>query len=192
MAAAATADNLHAFLREYGHTRLELEWRIGISTAAGFRPGVPERAWNHIREVMDASAAFKKSYKETREIILEKHKHVLPDDQFVFKKRVAVIDEKCDSFVVRACLSLETVETPPAKKCTSKFERYKRRWSYAFECWTIDLTRVRSNLPGDLNSDIFEVEIELVDRDELFVRPIDNLVQYGSSIARDLCAFASI
>jgi mRNA capping enzyme, beta chain len=195
-AADETAAALRKFLRQFGHERLELEWRLGMVTATGFRAGVPERAWNAVREVLDASHAFGKAYRETRERVCDGAKLVLPDDVYIFKKRIAVIDEKCDAFVVRACMSIEEMEAaaataaPPPRP--TKFERYKRRWSYRHECWSVDLTRVRSNLPGDRDGDIFEIEIELVDRDVLFVRPLDNVLEWGTGIARDLCAFASI
>ena len=77
---------------------------------------------------------------------------------------------------------------PPPAHAT--LERHKQRWSYRYRCWSIDLTRVTSNLPHQLDSDApaFEIEIELADTTELFVRPVPCILEWGGMLVDDACS----
>ena len=46
-----------------------------------------------------------------------------------------------------------------------------------------------SNLPHQLDNDgvSYEVEIELADTGELFVRPLDVLLEWGWTLVEDMC-----
>lgn len=177
----------------YGHDRIELEWRLG-HRQGNFRPGVGCEAWRRLQRALDTSPHFTKAFKESVEKLPEKVgiKCILESghpDVWLHKTRLADVDKESKSaWSIRASISLEDREpTPP--DVVLKYERRKQRWSYRHKCWSIDLTRVRSNLPSDLDEDseTHEVEIELVDQGVLFERPISYIVEWGWSLAQDLC-----
>ena len=111
-------------------------------------------------------------------------------DKWMHKKRLANVDSDTNQgpWSIRASVSLEELDTTPAP-IALKYSRNKRRWSYRHRCWSIDLTRVQSNLPNDLDSDqdVYEIEVELVDPGILFQRSLDNVVVWGWQIAQDMC-----
>ena len=194
MMASPLHDAMQKALWKYGHERIELEWRVGImQPASGFRPGVNEAAWNRVKNVLDVSDAFTCTYSETRELITPEGKLVLPHNVWMYKKKLASFDTNPEScaWSIRAAIALEETEPHVGHPVVSKYERLKKRWSYRHKCWSFDLTRVRSNLPSDLDndSDIFEIEIELVDHSVIFERPLDTIIAWGANMARDICAF---
>ena len=200
-----TATIASAVLRDvlkYGHERLELEFRFGHSGSGAFRPGVSKAAWEAIKAELDSSANFEKEYVETREVIRGSEKTVtnVADGAvtIMHKKRLSDTDIDLAPWTLRASLSLEETgrpNDPPAvapRANGASFTRHKRRWRYLHKCWSVDLTRVQSNLPHQLDTDedVYEIEIELVDTEELFVRPANNVVAWGLQIARDFLVFA--
>jgi hypothetical protein len=210
--AGSAANPLHAVkpslsqvLKRYGHRRLELEFRLGHRIAGKFVPGVSEAAWTQLKKALDASSRFQVVVTNARELICDDGsgaKYVVPSEGQPFwmhKRRLCDKDVDTGStWCCRASMSLEEVDKidargarpPPTKH---KFERHKSRWSYKYRCWSIDITRVLSNLPHQLDNDSvsYEVEIELVDTDELFSRPVDNMLDWGWKIVNDACSFMS-
>ena len=198
----------------YGHDRLELEWRIGHRQGT-FRPGVPPDAWRRLQAALDASPVFQKRHTETCERLGDTPgmKCIVSTsgeapDVWMHKKRLADVDvdpganqPHANPWSVRASLSLEEVEDGPGPATAPslpphaalKYERRKQRWSYRYQCWSIDMTQVRSNLPSHLDADhdAFEVEIELVDQGMLFERTVEHLVTWGWRMADELCAIMS-
>jgi hypothetical protein len=208
---SAARASLAGILRTYGHERLELEFRLGHRTAAGahgksnFVPGVSEAAWHKLKSVLDASPKFDSTSSVTRERMCDATsrgtaKYVTTvgaggqelEPHWMHKKRLCDIDADTGStWCCRTSMSLEEREPAPAPPASHKFERHKERWSYRYRCWSIDLTRVTSNLPHELDNDAmtYEVEIELSDTAELFSRELDNLLEWGWSIVHDACEF---
>lgn len=197
---ATIASAVRREVLKYGHERLELEFRFGHSGSGAFRPGVSKAAWEAIKAELDSSENFEKEYVETREIIRGSEKTVtnVGDGSVtvMHKKRLSDTDIDLAPWTLRASLSLEETDIAPkaaaATKTGTAFTRHKRRWRYIHKCWSVDLTRVQSNLPHQLDTDedVYEIEIELVDTEELFVRPADNVVTWGLQIARDFLVFA--
>jgi hypothetical protein len=202
-----TATIASAVLREvlkYGHERLELEFRFGHSGSGAFRPGVSKEAWEAIKAELDSSANFEKQYVETREVIRGSEKTVtnVADGSvtIMHKKRLSDTDIDIAPWTLRASLSLEETDDKPNDRPTAvaprankaSFTRHKRRWRYLHKCWSVDLTRVQSNLPHQLDTDedVYEIEIELVDTEELFVRPVNNVIAWGLQMARDFLVFS--
>jgi hypothetical protein len=72
------------------------------------------------------------------------------------------------------------------------FSRYKERRSYQHGCWSIDLTKVSTTTDIDCDKWTYEVEIELADKEQLFVRPIGNILQWGNQVANDMLRLAGI
>lgn len=213
----AVADVRHAVagtLRQYGRDRLELEFRLGRQLRGTFVPGVSEAGWQRLRSTLDRCTKMKRHYTETREFIsANAEKFVQPVEPegtgaWMFKKRLHNLD--VDMGVLgccRASISLEesggpsggpsgsqasrpTHHTPPPD---AKFVRHKRRWSYRYKCWSVDVTSVNSNLPHQLDDDrvSHEVELELVDTTVLFSMPLETLIEWGLRLARDMATLAT-
>lgn len=201
---AAVADAL----RRHGRDRLEIEFRLGHAVGGRFLPGVAEAGWQRLKDVLDAAVACESSaidrvvVTDTRERIRDDSsgvKYVSRDavtgdeGHWMRKTRLRDVDfETGHPWCCRASVSLEEVDRrrPAPPDGSHKYERHKQRWSYRYRCWSMDLTRVASNLPHQLDSDgvSFEVEIELRDTSELFCRPLDNLLAWGGGLVRDACA----
>lgn len=183
-------------MRTYGNDRLEFEFRLGHKMPGGaFRPGVDPQSWARLKSALDAGRAWKVTHLQTSERLDGNGvKRVLSQDgaeHLLFKKRLADEDFATDSpWCARASLSLEEREADvQAHQGEFKYERRKDRWSYVYECWSIDMTRVTGNMPHQLDEDTecYEVEIELADTRELFVRTADATVAWGWQLLTDLC-----
>lgn len=196
-------------LKTYGHQRLELEFRLGQRGAGGFVPGVTQAAWEALKAALDESCgegrAFRLVTSDTRELIAGDGtgaKYVMDSAGgaapfWMHKKRLWDLDRDTGTpWCCRASASLEVVDAPrredaPRRPPAShRFERHKQRWSYRHRCWSLDLTRVASNLPHQLDNDdvSYEVELELVDTSELFARTLPNLLEWAHTMVADVCA----
>lgn len=194
---------LRAILRKYGHERVELEFRLGHRQGTSFVPGVSASAWENLNKVLDSSPDFALVTAKTQELICHDGcvpggKYVIhqpdptgthtPDPHWIYKKRLLDHDEESPPWTCRTSVSLEEVSTTTPAPSRHAFRRNKERWSYLHKCWSVDLTKVHSNLPHQLDNDglSYEVEIELKDTTELFARPLEHIVEWGRSIAHDL------
>lgn len=199
---APVRDRLAHILKTYGHERVELEFRLGHRLGGRFVPGVTEPAWRALKAKLDASKAFEVVVVNTRELLSDDGsggKYVVPQaakPHWMHKTRLLDHDVDTDEgpWCCRTSVSLEVVEPPerqaPPPK-SHKFERVKERYSYKHRCWSLDLTRVVSNLPHQLDSEdaTYEIELELADTSELFVRTLDNVLDWAWIMVCDMCAF---
>jgi len=195
-------------LATHGHRGVELEFRLGRSFGNRFVSGVSKEGWTKITRALEKSHEFV-SVPElvTRESILSGGwKQVTFDNETVppqwnHKQKVdtfEVLDILPDSpWAVRASLSLEKVEKcPPASVREGKVEptgyvRNKKRLSYTYKCWSIDMTRVQSNLPGH-DDETFEVEIELADQEAFFTYTVDHIVMWAQCLVKDMIELAAV
>jgi hypothetical protein len=185
-------------VRTYGRERLEFEFRLGHKAVAGaFRPGVDAAAWRRLKAALDSGHGWRVTHSATTERLDDRGAKVVVDahgrvTRVIHKKRLVHRDYDTDSpWCARASVSLETEEPPhTAADIATTYERRKERWSYAYKCWSVDLTRVLGNLPHQLDDDAetYEVELELADTAELLTTAADHLVRWAWSIVRDLCA----
>ena len=195
--AADVAAALFGAVRTFGREPVELEFRLGHAVGTAFVPGVSERCWNALKGALDESAkagSMTVATVETRERIQEEAgaKYVLPEGYWMFKKRLfnGSVDMPDSPWTCRVSISTERVDRSlPEPTLAATMERHKQRWSYRYECWSVDLTRVVSNLSHQRDNDgvAFEVEIELVDTAEMYVRPLDAIIDWGTTLARDMC-----
>ena len=193
-------------LATHGHRGVELEFRLGRTFGNRFVSGVSKEGWTKIVHALEESPEFV-SLPElvTRESILSGGwKQLTFDDETVpprwhHKQKVDTFelpDILPDSpWAIRASLSLEKVEMcPPAPVREGKVEasgyvRNKKRLSYTYKCWSFDMTRVQSNLPGH-DDETFEVEVELADQEAFFKYTIDHIVTWGQCLVRDMIELA--
>lgn len=189
-------------LKKYGHERLELEFRLGHRLAGKFVPGVTAASWAALKSTLDASPCFIVVTANTRELICDDgSKFVIPIGEgqrpfWMHKKRIVDTDAGIESapWTCRTSVSLEETSTSNGPPSRHTFERLKQRWSYVYKCWSIDLTRVQSNLPHQLDNDgmSFEIEIELKDTSEFFARPLAHIMEWGWSIVQDVARLSSL
>jgi hypothetical protein len=200
------AHRVKKVLATHGHRGVELEFRLGRTFGDRFVAGVSHEGWTKIARALEKSHEFV-SVPElvTRESILSGGwKQVTFEDemappQWNHKQKVdtfEISDILPDSpWAIRASLNLEQVEKcPPAsvrecKDVASGYVRNKKRTSYTYKCWSIDMTRVQSNLPGH-DDEIFEVEIELADQEAFFKYTVDHLVIWGQCLVKDMVELA--
>ena len=183
--------SLRAVTARHGVERLEVEWRLGSQGQLGFHPGVSVDAWEAMRRYLDA--AYPDGITETRTaeyIVPGGGKLVVLDrlqQHWMFKNRLANHDI---SPSVRVSMSIEDVRParPNEPIPPSSFARFKERRSYRVDCWSIDLTKVAATADIDCDTITYEVEIELADPDILFVRPVPNILEWGSQLATLLLA----
>lgn len=197
---------LSGVLKTYGRHRLELEFRLGQRICGKFVPGVSEEGWHRLKTKLDESPDLTASHTNVRELIPGDNanpgaKYVVDilnptaPAYWMHKKRLRDFDMDPDRhgpWGCRASLSLEVVDPPEAQKpppVGCKFERHKQRWSYAYRCWSFDLTKVASNLPHQQDNDTvsYEVEIELVHTAEFFTRPVPEVLEWGLRLVDDCC-----
>lgn len=188
---------LLSILKTYGHRRLELEFRLGHRVGTAFVPGVSEDAWTKLKAILDSSPDFEVVITNTRELICDDgSKYVIPEQGtpgWIHKKRLCDFDADTESaWSCRTSASLEEPSNRPAPS-KHKFERCKQRWSYVHKCWSVDLTRVTSNMPHQLDNDAmsFEIEIELRDPSELLSRPAEHVLEWGTTMVNDMCKLMS-
>lgn len=196
MAEQACAGHLLNALSRTGTEHLELEWRVGKHGPGGFVPGIPEAAWHRLNAALTAAG---NSCVESRctEYVDPRSgakfvSHADGTAQWKTKERLMVMDLDA---ALRVSAVLETVR--PADPTSyapvpGVFKRYKERWSYSMDCWSIDLTRVVSTADIDTDVCAYEVEVELSDTDVLFVRPIDNIVHWGTAVAHEMMGLAGV
>jgi hypothetical protein len=201
-ASAAVQEAARATLAEFGEERLELEFRLGTIVGGQFVAGVSSDAFRKLTTMLDASPVVRDiQVTETVEYIVGEGKYVIDpasirEPKWNYKKRLRVVDlgdlgtGTTVPWCARAGISLESIEVgqPAPLPSQQRYRRRKFRRSYRYECWSFDLTRVSSNLPGQLDNDdeTYEVEVELVDTSVLFVRPLDNVVMWGLELIRDM------
>ena len=189
-------DTLVGALREVlareGADAVELEFRLGHSDAAGFGAGVTAEAW---QRVLDALTRRLGPPRETQqEDQLDQGTGCRYDAAAgvaTYKRKLRHLDEAGRPWTARGSVATEETRAcegrrrPPGEFA---YWRRKRRYSFRMECWRYDLTVVQSNLPWHADSDVetYEVEVELEVRDVLYARPLDNVVGWGWTLARDL------
>jgi len=183
-------------IKAHGHDALELEWRLG-HVLGHFRPGVAEDSWERLKAELETSAAFVPTYVETHETIGDSCKRVDAGGNvtWIRKQRLADYDvgAAMGPWTVRTSVSVDIPMPVAPPTFVARFERHKRRWSFRHLCWSVDLTRVQGNTPNqlDADADVFEVEIELIDRDMLLERPLDSVVAWGNQISAEVCQLMS-
>ena len=193
-ALAHVRDALAGVLWEYGKDRLELEFRLGHRSGTSFVPGVSQAGWECLKARL-SSGRPDVVVTETTELICDDGKHVTTAGGTFWMHKKRLCHHDIDTHTPWCCrVSMALEVTDPPDRCaapppSTTLRRHKQRWSFRYRCWTVDLTRVVSNLPHQLDSDGagYEVEVELRDTAELFTRTRAELLEWGWSIVRDMC-----
>lgn len=181
----------------YGHKRLEIEFRIGRIVNSKFVPGVTRDAF---LKIQDHLRSLPSQNINTTETIFKDCKRIYDHDTQVtsvlHKKKIHATDVESamPPWTVRAAIALEEPgEIQELGAAHSVYERTKRRTRFTSKGWAIDLTRVASNLPDDLDSDseTYEVEVELLDVDSLYTRTVMEVLHWGLKISNDMVGFAA-
>ena len=81
------------------------------------------------------------------------------------------------------------MEPAPVPPSAWSIQRTKERYSYVVGAWTIDMTKVATAPPVDIDADhSYEVEIELTDHLEFFGKELREILAAGRGIADDMIA----
>jgi hypothetical protein len=206
----AMGQRVRHVLNVHGHRGVELEFRLGRRFGTRFVTGISREGWTKIEAALDASPHVAKQpvLATTEKIMADGWKYVVvenagangeaPREHWNHKKKIETFempDILPDSpWAVRASVSLEKVEIgPAAPQDAPGYVRNKIRTSYLHECWTFDLTRVRSNAPdhADSECEIYEVEVELASTDAFFKYTVDHLLSWGECLVADMIKLAA-
>lgn len=196
---------LRQALHEHGHKNVELEFRVGRILNGAFVTGVPKSTFEALMTVLSQSKAFSKTTTTTLEKLNGTDaRYVIKDGDeangvWCYKKKLYAANgqvfDACQSLVPRAAVALEGNDhsPPPPGSPPFKYHRLKKRTSFVHTYWTIDLTRVTSNLPGDFDNDEekYEVEVELAGVDAYLIYTLDHLCRWGEHILREVMTLAT-
>lgn len=171
---------------------VELEFRIGILGDRRFASCVGETRWNRLRQKLgDGGTQIGTCEKIVKNSDGSNSKYVTGDGEprWIHKRRIKDDDVQKRPWCMRTSLSLEIEEPGPPPK-TWQYVRNKERITYAVAPWKIDITRVLSTPPDDLDREYsYEVEIELADQTEFFSKEIGEILSRGSAVVDDMIAF---
>lgn len=195
-------DGLVKALREtifsHGHRNVELEFRLGRTINDCFVAGVSRTSFENIQKVLEKSAAFVRSEVTTLEKVNGTDARFIITNgdeahgKWCYKKKVHVWTgaPNNENMTHRASVSLEGNDRspPPPGSPPFKYHRLKKRTSFRHEWWSVDLTRVTSNLPGHFDNDeeIYEVEVELVGLDAYYIYTLEHLVAWGHQLLTEI------
>jgi hypothetical protein len=179
---------LSRVLFEHDYRTVELEFRIGING----KNDVGELRWSKLRKFLGKET----SRSTTVEKIVKTHdgtssRYVLGagEPHWNHKKRVHTEDIRSPPWYIRTAVAMEYTEPAPVAPVSWSFQRTKERYSYVVGAWTIDMTKVASVPPIDVDTDhSYEVEIELTDRMEFFGKELGEILASGHAIAKDMIA----
>lgn len=180
-------------LHHYGAETLELEWRLGtFQGSQGFVAGLPQKEFEALQHALNASPVWTTVESQSMHERVDPHtqRKLVNNTHWMTKTRVLTVDYPPR---VRVSLATEVVE-PVTETLSEKafgYQRFKERTSYRYRCWSVDLTKVVSTADRDSDVTTYEVEIELIDKDELFVRPIWNVIHWGHTLANDMLQLAT-
>lgn len=180
-------------ITENGVETLELEWRLGHHGPHGFRPGLPEDAWTKLWHALNATG---KRFRDTTvsERVISGTKLVTSGTQAFWKHKTRLFDFEQPP---RIRISGSTENMQPIPEGTplpagGGYTRHKQRRSYEHGCWTIDLTKVATTADIDCDKYTYEVEIELANTEELFLRPVESVYEWGDELANDMLELAGM
>jgi hypothetical protein len=193
--------NLRDVLHEQGHLNVEFEVRIGKLVNNKYVAGVSRTKFQHILQFLENSPAFVKKEKTTLEKLNGTDAKFIIENgdeahgKWFYKKKVysALCSDAGEGLIPRVSVAIEGHDhtPPPPGSAPYKYHRLKKRTSFKHKCWSVDLTRVTSNLPGQFDNDeeIHEIEVELADTEAYFVYTIDYLVEWGVHLIHEILQF---
>lgn len=189
--------HLRGAIHEQGHQNVELEFRLGRMINGTFVAGVPKACFETLLKLMDTSTSFQRTDITTLEKLNGTDARFVITDgdeangRWCYKKKIFTTNgSNNEGLIHRASVSIEGRDSapPPPGSPPFKYHRLKKRSSFVHECWSVDLTRVTSNLPGQFDNDeeIYEVEVELSHVDAYFVYTLDHVVTWGIHFLSEL------
>lgn len=191
--------SLRDALHDQGHQNVELEFRLGRYINGSFVAGVSKLFFETLSRILDASTSFERVNITTLEKLNGTDARFVitngdeANGKWCYKKKVCTStdrDPENKGFTKRASVSIEGHDhaPPPPGSPPFKYHRLKKRSSYMHDCWSVDLTQVTSNLPGQFDNDeeIYEVEVELSRTDAYFMYTLDHLVAWGIHLLNEI------
>lgn len=195
IAAQSHADAVRALrdtVFDHGHKNVELEFRLGRVVNGAFVAGVSKTIFDTLLDILGRSTAFVRADVTTLEKLNGTDARFVitngdeANGRWCYKKKVHAYTEPTR----RTSIALEGHDhaPPPPGSPPFTYHRLKKRSSFRHACWSVDLTRVTSNLPGHFDNDeeIYEVELELTGVDAYFVYTLDHLVTWGNHLVSEI------
>jgi len=177
---------------EHDYRTVELEFRIGLHG----KNDVGETRWTKLRKFLGKetkkSVTVEKIARGNQSLARgtsSRYVEGLGSPHWNHKKRIHAEDDVRPPWRVRTAVALEHVEPAPVPPSAWSIQRTKERYSYVVGAWTIDMTKVATAPPVDIDADhSYEVEIELTDHLEFFGKELREILAAGRGIADDMIA----
>ena len=185
------ADALKSVLHGHDLRSIELEFRVGFKSSAGFVSSIPKLAWTSAKDKLTGGVETTTvdKYIKTRTDEASRHVTTATGSYMEHKKKIAKdVVSPGGAFSIRGAIALEARE--PAVKPPNSFvmQRTKHRTSFAKGPWRIDFTRVEIiPIKNDIE-EVYEIEVELADIGYFFEKEIDLVIEEGRNIAHKLMA----
>ena len=183
------ADELKLVLHSHDLRTIELEFRVGFKTSAGFVSSIPKLAWTSAKDKLTDGVETTTIDKYIKNRPGEASRHVTTEtgSYMEHKRKIATdIVSPGGAFSIRGAVSLEVQE--PAAKPPNSFvmQRTKHRTSFTNGPWRIDFTRVEIIPVKNDIEEVYEIEVELADIGYFFEKEFDLVIAEGKKMAHDL------
>lgn len=184
-------DSLKSVLHGQDLRSVELEFRVGFQTSAGFKSSIPKLAWVAAQGKLSGGVETRTvdKYIKSRQDEASRHVTAETGSYIEHKKKIAKdVVSPGGAFSIRGAIALEARE--PAAKPPNSFvmQRTKHRTSYTNGPWEICFTRVEViPIKNDIE-EVYEIEVELADIGYFFEKEIDLVIEEGRKIAHKLVA----
>jgi hypothetical protein len=184
-------DALKSVLHGHDLRSIELEFRVGFKTSAGFVSSIPKLAWTSAKDKLSGGVdtITVDKYIKSRSDESSRHVTTATESYMEHKKKIAKdVVSPGGAFSIRGAIALEARE--PAVKPPNSFvmQRTKHRTSFVKGPWRIDFTRVEIiPIKNDIE-EVYELEVELADIGYFFEKEIDLVIEEGRNIAHKLMA----
>ena len=181
-------DTLKKSLHEHDIRTLEIEFRVGFQSRAGFISSIPKIAWATAKGKLADGVDSVTVDRYIRARPGESCRHVTtPVNAFLeHKKKIANEVDASGTYAIRSSVAIEVRESAPKQPNSFVMQRTKHRTSYRRGPWSIDFTRVEIiPIQNDIE-EVFEIEVELIDTGYLFERELHIVIDEGIKLARSL------
>ena len=195
------ADAIDAEIKKHGAESLEFEFRIGKIVKQGTKKVFES---NINKTLFDTVVRTLKTCKKWDSVVsssVENHMGkgdkrttidlITKQTKSIEKKRLKNIDIEMTGcpFDIRFSISSEIPLKDSIDTSKSTIIRRQNRESFMYRMWSFDITQVHTIKTPDKDTDetdSFEIEIELVDKEKAFKLPLKYVAEFGTLLCQDI------
>jgi hypothetical protein len=172
-------------IRHVPYNRLEVEFRVGFFEKKRFVPGVEPDTFESLLQKFLLRDDFTSSREHIVETIHGEYR-VKQDSTITKKVKLWSRDFHQDGIRLAVASELQVPQINHFVQTNSKhaFQRQKERTSFVFpdQIWRLDFTKVLSLQDKDNDRYTYEIELELIQNEQLFLVPWEYLVNHTKDV----------